>query len=73
MTCQHHFHVDRAGHSITVDVRCGHTREIWLLVDGKETGLRRERSSDVVTLDGELADDPPRPFTIRVRSSPLCA
>lgn len=78
MTRQHHFHLDRTGHSITVDVRCGHTREIWLLVDGKETGLRRERSSDMITMDGEFAGDPPQPFTIRIdhlrhrSDSPTC-
>lgn len=66
MTRRHHFHIDRAGHSITVDVRHRHVREIWLVVDGRETGLRRERSSDTVTLDGEFADDPPRLFTVRV-------
>jgi hypothetical protein len=66
MTRRHHFHLDRAGHSITVDVRGRHTREIWLVVDGRETGMRRERSSDAVTLDGELAEDPPQPFTVRV-------
>lgn len=66
MTRRQHFHLDRAGHSITVDVRLGRTREIELLVDGKETGLRRERSSDAVTLTGELAEDPPKPFAVRV-------
>ena len=66
MSRQHHFHLDRAGHSITIDLRRGRTSEVWLLVDGRETGLRRERSSDVVTLDGELADDPPQRFTVRV-------
>ena len=66
MTRQHHFHLDRRGHSITVDVSLAHTREIWLLVDGKETGLRRDRSADVVTLEGELAGDPPQFFTVRV-------
>ena len=66
MTRRHNFHLDRAGHSITVDVHLGHPREVWLVVDGRETGLRRERAADMVTLDGELAEDPPQPFTVRV-------
>ncbi|MFC1410858.1 hypothetical protein ACEZCY_15930 [Streptacidiphilus sp. N1-12] len=66
MTRQHHFHLDHAGHSITVDVRSGHAREIELLVDGKEVGSRRERASDAASLPGELPGDPALPFTVRV-------
>ena len=66
MTGQHHFHLDHDGHSITVDVRSGHAREVELLVDGKEVGSRRERASDTVTLPGELPEDPPRHFEVRV-------
>jgi hypothetical protein len=61
-----HFHLDHAGHSITVDIRSGHARAIELLVDGKEVGFRRERASDAVTLTGELPEDRPLPFTIRI-------
>jgi hypothetical protein len=66
MTGQYRFHLDRAGHAITVDVRPGHTREVELLVDGKEVDSRRERASDVVTLSGELPVDPPQAFAVRV-------
>ncbi|MBC3840808.1 hypothetical protein GXW82_12525 [Streptacidiphilus sp. 4-A2] len=66
MTRQHHFHLDQAGHSITVDVRPGHAREIDMLVDGKEVGSRRERAADAATLTGELPGEPPQPFTVRV-------
>lgn len=62
----HYFHLDQAGHSITVDVRSGHAREIQLLVDGKEVGSRRERGADAATLPGELPEDPPQPFSVRV-------
>jgi len=64
---ERHFHLDHAGHSITVDIRSGHARAIELLVDGKEVGSRRERASDAVTLTGELPEDPPQPFTIRIQ------
>ncbi|MEY9964939.1 hypothetical protein ABIA33_002981 [Streptacidiphilus sp. MAP12-16] len=61
-----HFHLDHAGHSITVDVRRGHGREVELLIDGKEVGYRRERASDMVTMGGELPEDPPQRFAVRV-------
>jgi len=63
---EHFFHLDQGSHSITVDVRSGHSREVELLVDGKEVGTRRERASDTVTLTGELPEDPPMPFAVRV-------
>ena len=62
----HHFHVDHGGHSISVEVRSGHAREIELLVDGRVVGSRRERASDAVELTGELPGDVPQPFTVRV-------
>jgi hypothetical protein len=62
----HHFHLDHLGHSITVETRSGHARAIELLVDGKEVGFRRERASDAVTLTGELPEDPPQPFIVRI-------
>ena len=66
MSGEHHFHFDQGGHSITVDVRSGHAREVELLVDGKEVGVRRQRAADAVTLPGELPEDPPHPFAVRV-------
>ena len=78
MSGEHHFHVDQGGHSITVDVHSGHAREVELLVDGKEVGVRRERASDAGTMPGELPEDPPQPFAVRVEHlrhrsrSPAC-
>jgi len=60
------FHLDHADHSITVELLGGHAREVELLVDGKEVGLRRERGADTALLSGDLPDDPPVPFTVRV-------
>lgn len=62
-----YYHLDHDGHSITVDIRSGHAREIELLVDGKEVGSRRERASDAVTLTGELPEDQPQPFTVHIQ------
>ena len=60
------FHLDHAGHSITVELAGRLTREVDLLVDGKEVGLRREHGAESVLLAGDLPDDPPLPFTVRV-------
>ncbi|MBD0734916.1 hypothetical protein [Streptomyces sp. CBMA29] len=62
----HHFHIEHAGHSISVDVSGGHHREVELLVDGREVGHREDRNADRLTLSGELPEDPPRPFAVRV-------
>ncbi|MEZ0091406.1 hypothetical protein [Streptacidiphilus sp. EB129] len=62
----HQFHVDQAGHSITVNLRSGHPPEIELLVDGKELDYHHERLADSVTLTGELPSTPPQPFSVRV-------
>ena len=66
MTSHYRFHLDQTGHSITVDIRRGHAREVELLVDGKEVDSRRERASDSAMLSGELPEDPPQPFAVRV-------
>jgi hypothetical protein len=66
MSGEHHFHIDQGSHSITVDVHRGHAREVELLVDGKEVGVRSERASDAVNLPGEIPEDPPQPFAVRV-------
>jgi hypothetical protein len=63
---QHRFHLEHAGHSFTVDVRSGRRREVELLVDGREVGYQQGKKSDQVTLAGELPEDPPQPFAIRV-------
>lgn len=75
---RHRFHLDHAGHSITVDLRTGHTPEIELLVDGKEVGYLHRRGPDSTTLSSELPTDPPQPFTVRLdhlrhqARSPVC-
>jgi hypothetical protein len=66
MTRQHHFHLDHAGHSITVEVRTGHTPEVALLVDGKEVGYRHQRGTDATVLTSELPDEPALPFELRL-------
>ena len=66
MTRPHRFHLDHAGHSITVEARTGHTPEVALLVDGKEVGYRHQRGADATVLTGELPDDPPQPFELRL-------
>ncbi|MFJ1586618.1 hypothetical protein ACIOC1_25250 [Streptomyces sp. NPDC088197] len=66
----HHFHIEHAGHSISVDVSGGHHREVELLVDGREVGHREDGNADRLTLSGELPEDPPRPFAVRVEGRP---
>ncbi|MDF3289550.1 hypothetical protein [Streptomyces silvisoli] len=64
-----HFHIDHAGHSITVTVRSGLTSEIELLVDGKEVFRQRVHGSGTSLLSGELPEDPPLPFRIHVHQA----
>jgi len=68
MSREYHFHRDHAGHSVTVTVRLGGTREIELLVNGKEVGFEREPDHREATraLHAELPQDPPIAFTVRV-------
>jgi hypothetical protein len=79
---QRQFHLDHAGHSITVTVRTGHAPEVELLVDGKEVGHQHGADSAVIAgdlpeagpsnhLPGDLfeaapAAHPPHRFEIRV-------
>ncbi|QMU77702.1 hypothetical protein GXW83_20415 [Streptacidiphilus sp. PB12-B1b] len=66
MSHRHYFHLDHAGHSITVGVRSGHTPEVELLVDGKPVGYRHRHGTEATVLTGELASDPAQPFEVRV-------
>ncbi|GHA96669.1 hypothetical protein [Streptomyces chryseus] len=59
----HRFHLDRDGHSITVQVGRPH-EGIELLVDGKVVAYQRGRVKSVMILSAELPEDPPRPFRI---------
>ncbi|MFD3549973.1 hypothetical protein ACFWUW_31065 [Streptomyces sp. NPDC058655] len=77
MAARHRYHLDQDGHSITVlhDVR-RHLVEV--LVDGRTVASARTTRSAATFLQGEIADDPPRPFAIRVghphdpEDVPLC-
>ena len=63
----HRFHLDRADHSITVNVRSGRTAEAELLVDGKEVDRRRLHHRGTSTLRAELPEEPAVPIEILVR------
>ncbi|MDI5962612.1 hypothetical protein POF50_007770 [Streptomyces sp. SL13] len=62
----HQFHADHGGHSITVTVRSGVSREVDLLVDGKEVVHLAPRGAGTTLVAGELPDDPPLPFRVTV-------
>ncbi|MFG3545754.1 hypothetical protein [Streptomyces clavifer] len=66
----HHFHLDAAGHSVTVNMYSGHPGLIELLVDGKETGHITLRGDRPRLVAGELPTDPPLPVTVRITPGP---
>jgi hypothetical protein len=66
MNQRQHFHIEHAGHSITVDISGGRRREVELLVDGREVGHQKDKNADRLTLSGQLPEVPPRPFAVRV-------
>lgn len=70
MRRRHHFHIDHAGHSVTVTVQTGHTAVIEVLVDGKETGNVTTGSDRPVTVPIELPSDPPTPARVRATPGP---
>ncbi|UQA94408.1 hypothetical protein [Streptomyces halobius] len=67
----HHFHLDRAAHSITVNIGPGRDGEIELLVDGKVVAYQKEHGRGTTALTGELPDDPVRPFRVWIREPRL--
>ncbi|MER5209580.1 hypothetical protein ABT063_03060 [Streptomyces sp. NPDC002838] len=67
MARSHRFHLDRDGHSVTVQTAASGPTE--LLVDGKVVASRQGRPRDLTVLAAELPGDPPQPFTIRVDRS----
>ncbi|MGP4000619.1 hypothetical protein [Streptomyces sp. 8N706] len=69
----HHFRLDHAGHSITVNVGPGRTSRIELLVDGKEVFLQRGHGTGTSVLNGELPGEPPVPFRVLVHQPRLGA
>ncbi len=71
MSRRHRFHLDHAGHSVTVTVRSGLTSEVELLVDGEEVFHHHLHGSGTSLLTGELPGDPPRPFRVQLHQSRL--
>lgn len=70
MRRRHHFHIDHAGHSITVNVESGHTSVVEVYVDGKETGYADTPGDRPVTVTFEIFDDPPIPAAVQVQPGP---
>jgi hypothetical protein len=68
MARSHRFHLDRGGHSVTVQTGAA-SGDIELLVDGKVVAYQQRRSKDVTVLAAEVPGDPPQPFTIRIDQS----
>ncbi|MQS14960.1 hypothetical protein F7Q99_22520 [Streptomyces kaniharaensis] len=68
MRRRYSFHLDQAGHSVTVNVRSGWITETELLVDGKECAFHRIHGHGVypLTLAAQLAEDPPLPLAVRL-------
>lgn len=63
------FHLDLAGHSVTVQTRLA-THETELLVDGKVVGYECTQAGHrgITTLTAELPGDPPQPFDVTLRT-----
>ncbi|GAA1234540.1 hypothetical protein GCM10009665_25930 [Kitasatospora nipponensis] len=64
----YHFHCEHAGCSVTAEVYLGGTREVDVLVDGKEVSTLRVQGhgAQVRSLTAVLPTDPPRPVEIEV-------
>jgi hypothetical protein len=67
MSRRRHFHLDQAGHSITVNVRSGHTAEAEVLVDGKEVAAKQLHGAGTSLLRAEIPEEPAHPFQVRIR------
>ncbi|MEV7774364.1 hypothetical protein [Kitasatospora sp. NPDC086791] len=65
---EYHFHCEHAGCSVTVGVRMGGTRELELLVDGKEVATARVhgRRARTAVMTAVLPTDPPRDVEVEV-------
>ncbi|MEU4269959.1 hypothetical protein [Streptomyces sp. NPDC026092] len=70
MRRRHHFHIDHAGHSVSVTVQTGHKAVVEVLVDGKETGYATTSGDRPVTVHIELPTDPPTPASVRATAGP---
>ncbi|MEE1815849.1 hypothetical protein ACWEPZ_33135 [Streptomyces sp. NPDC004288] len=68
MSRDHHFHRDHAGCSVTVDLWMGGTRELDLLVDGKEVATARApgHHAGTTVMAAVLPTDPPRGIEVEV-------
>ncbi|MET8700867.1 hypothetical protein ABZW10_18645 [Kitasatospora sp. NPDC004723] len=71
MRQRHSFHLDRGGHSVTVNVRSGWITETEVLVDGKEVAFHRVHGHGVypLTLAAQLPglpEEPAQPLAVRL-------
>ncbi|MFI6979031.1 hypothetical protein ACIBSV_10590 [Embleya sp. NPDC050154] len=68
MSREYHFHCEHAGCSVTVGLRMGGTRELELLVDGKEVAAARVHGHHARTqvMTAILPTDPPRGIEVEV-------
>ncbi|MFJ9445307.1 hypothetical protein ACIRRH_26095 [Kitasatospora sp. NPDC101235] len=68
MRQRYSFHLDRGGHSVTVNVRSGWITETELLVDGKECAFHRVHGHGdyPLTLAAQVAEEPPKPLAVRL-------
>ncbi|WP_327682333.1 hypothetical protein [Kitasatospora sp. NBC_00458] len=71
MRQRHSFRLDRAGRSVTVNVRSGRITETELLVDGREVAFHRVHGYGVypLTLAAHLPGEPPLPLAVRLERS----
>lgn len=68
MARSHRFHLDRGGHSVTVQTGMA-PGGVELLVDGKVVASRRGHRRDAMVLAAELPGAPSQPFTVHVDRS----
>ncbi|MGW3465181.1 hypothetical protein ACWDE9_38930 [Streptomyces olivaceoviridis] len=69
MSRSHRFHLDVAGHSVTVQTRMA-AHETELLVDGKVVGYQCAQAGHrrPIALAAELPGDPPQPFGVTLHA-----
>ncbi|TXS22260.1 hypothetical protein EAO71_25635 [Streptomyces sp. ms191] len=65
---EYHFHCEHAGCSVTVGLHMGGTRELELLVDGKQVAAARAHGHHAQTtvMTTTLPTDPPRGIEVEV-------
>ncbi|MFH9725893.1 hypothetical protein ACH4M4_23445 [Streptomyces sp. NPDC017254] len=69
MSREYHFHCEHAGCSVTVGLRMGGTRELELLVDGKQVAAASAHGHHAQTavMTAVLPTDPPRAIEVEVK------